>query len=824
MLPRMGDRPLYVGIDLGTTNSAVAVFDGESTQVVRNAQGSPLTPSVVRIDGKGRVTVGAGARRFLERDPDNTKSEFKRLMGTDRALAFPASGQSLTPQQLAAKVLEALRGDVRDQLGSLPTAAVISVPALFELPQSAATAEAAKLAGFDKIELLPEPIASALAAGWTAEQGDGRWLVYDLGGGTFDVSLLETDGGFLRVVGHDGDNFLGGRDIDWAIVEWATAAIERERGVKIRRDDPTHSAAVAMLKHAAEEAKITLSRASEAVLTLPVPLELPGTEAFDPELVLARATFEALVLPIVDRSLEVCRRLLRDHDTLASRLARIVFVGGPTVTPRLRERVGQELGAAVADGLDPMTLVAQGAAIHAATTALDGRGAGPIARRGARLWLQFPAVCTDIAPHVIGRVVDGGSGPMPAKIRLEREDGTFTSEVATLDEERAFVVGVELVLRKANRFRIVAEDAAGAVIDVDPESVTIVQGMTIGDPPLSRSIGVALVSDHVQLYFERGTPLPARRSFTHVTVESIGRGSTQSVLKIPIVQGEHDRAHLCRLVGTLEIPGHTIARTLPAGSDVELTIELDRGGRMSARALVPALDQVFEHVAHLLVPAADVEVLGVSLAALRQRVDDLRADAFRRGMPQILGALEHAERDLGDVARDLGAAHGGNEDAAQRARRNLLDIDAALDEVEQSKQWPELEQRAVRTLTWSGGQIAHLGTDRERALFEDVARAIDRARAERSVRELQRQLRLANQLGETAWYRDPDTWPALFDEASSRVDAATDLPKAQTLVQAGKTARTQGDLAELRKITEKLWRLVPHDPSAQRQGYDSGVR
>ncbi len=820
----MTGRPLYVGIDLGTTNSAVAVFDGESTQVVRNAQGSPLTPSVVRIDAKGRVTVGSAARRFLDRDPENTRSEFKRLMGTERPLPFRASGRELTPPELAAEILKALRGDVRDQLGSLPTAAVISVPALFELPQSAATAEAARLAGFDKVELLPEPIASALAAGWTAEHGDGRWLVYDLGGGTFDVSLLETDGGFLRVVGHDGDNFLGGRDVDWAIVDWATAMIEREHGVKIRRDNPEHAAATAQLKHAAEEAKVALSRANEAVLTMPAPLEIAGHGAFDPELVLGRATLEELLAPLVDRSLEVCRRLLADHHTDPGQLARIVFVGGPTVTPLLRARVAQVLGAPVADGLDPMTLVAQGAAIHAATSALDGRGAGPLVRRGARLWLQFPAVCTDLSPHVVGRVVEGGSGPMPERIHLVRDDGGFTSEVTTLDAEHAFVVAVELVSRHANTFTIVAQDAAGAVLAVDPPTVTIVQGMTIGDPPLSRSIGVALASDQVQVYFERGTPLPARRSFTHVTVESVARASADSVLKIPIVQGEHDRAHLCRLVGTLEIPGHAIARTLPAGSDIELTIELDRGGRMSARALVPALDQVFEHVAHLLVPAADTEVLAASLATLRKRVDDLRADAFRRGMAQVLGTLEHAEHELAEVARDLGAALGGNDDAGQRARRNLLEIDAALDEVEQSKQWPELEQRAVRTLTWAGGQIAYLGTDRERALFEDIARAIDGARQERNVRDLQRQLRLANQLGETAWYRDPDTWPALFDAASSRIDAATDLPKAQALVREGRAANGRNDYAELRRITEKLWKLLPHDPSAQRQSYDSGVR
>ncbi|HWB77370.1 MAG TPA: Hsp70 family protein, partial [Nannocystaceae bacterium] len=586
----MAQRPLHVGIDLGTTNSAVAVFDGETTQVVRNAQGATLTPSVVRIDARGRVTIGATARKFLERDSDNTKSEFKRLMGTERALEFPATGRSATPQELSAEILRALRNDVQDQLGALPVAAVISVPALFELPQSAATAEAAKLAGFDRVELLQEPIASALAAGWSADQGDGRWLVYDLGGGTFDASLLETDAGFLRVVGHDGDNFLGGRDFDWAIVDWAIAEIEKQHAVALARSNPAHATAIAQLKLAGEEAKIQLSRADEAMLVLPGPLAIPGGAPIEPELALDRSTLESLIAPVIERSIEVCRRLLHEHGTESSKLARIVFVGGPTVTPLLRQRVGESLGAPIADGLDPMTLVAQGAAIYAATAALDGRPAGPVVRRGCRLWLQYPAVSSDLTPHVVGRVIEGEGGPMPARVRVVRDDG-WSSEAAVLDDQRAFATMVELVPRKANAFTIEADDGGGNAVPVDPRAFTIVQGLTITDPPLARSIGVALASDHVQIYFERGAPLPARRTFTQTTVESVARGSSDTILKIPIVQGEHDRAHLCRLVGTLEIPGHALQRTLPAGSDVELTIELDRGGRLAARALVPALDR-----------------------------------------------------------------------------------------------------------------------------------------------------------------------------------------------------------------------------------------
>src|SRR5215470_3272239 len=259
----MTKRPLYVGIDLGTTNSTAAVFDGKDLTLVRNSQGSVLTPSVVRIDGRGNVLVGARARRFLDSDPDNTRSEFKRLMGTAHTLEFRASGTARKPEELSAEVLKSLRQDVADQLGVAPERAVVSVPALYELHQTAAASEAARLAGFERIELIQEPVASAIAAGWTQGGSNGPWLVYDLGGGTFDVSLLETREGLLRVVGHDGDNFLGGRDFDRALMDLALARLAAD-GIVIDRANPQHARALRQLRLAAEEAKIELTRATEA--------------------------------------------------------------------------------------------------------------------------------------------------------------------------------------------------------------------------------------------------------------------------------------------------------------------------------------------------------------------------------------------------------------------------------------------------------------------------------------------------------------------------------------------------------------------------------
>jgi molecular chaperone DnaK len=819
----MATGPLYVGIDLGTTNSTAAVFDGERVTLVRNSQGATLTPSVVRIDGRNTVTVGARARRFLETDPQNTRSEFKRLMGTAQQIEFAAAKTKKKPEELAAEVLKSLRADVKEHLGFVPARAVISVPALFELPQSAATSEAARLAGFEKVELIQEPVASALAAGWTADEASGSWLVYDLGGGTFDVSLLETRDGLLRVVGHDGDNFLGGRDFDWALVDWVLEELERTQKVKISRADPKHAAAVRKLKLAVEEAKIELTRAEETSIALPGAFEVEG-EPIDVDVVVQRSTLEDLCAPLIDRSIEVCKRLLTAHGLTPSQLGKVVLVGGPTVMPSLRSRVRDALQCRFGEGLDPMTLVAQGASIYAATAGLDAKSAGVEEEQGRRVWLQYPAMSSDLTPHVVGRLVDAGPAAEGLKIRLSRNDGQWQSPEVSVDAEGAFVLTVDLLPRRPNVFTLDATTAAGAKVKLSPSTFTIVQGLTISDPPLSRTVGVALANDGVHVFFERGAPLPARRTFVLHTVESVAKGSESCLLKIPIVQGELDQAHLCRLVGTLEIGGKAIKSSLPAGSPVEVTLELDRGGHLSARALVPALGQVFEQVAHLLVPDATPESLEETVKAMRDRLRELRSDAVRRDAQRAIGKLTFVEVALSEVQSDIAAARGGDADAGQKARRTLLEIDSMLEEAEADKRWPELDEEAREEVSYSTVIISKYGMPSEKQLFDEAMRAVEKARAGRQPIELQRQLRVVRNLRAAAFHRDPKAWEKLFERAASEADQATDLVKAQALVRDGRKAIDRGDTAALRPIVEELWRLLPVSAQSKKLGYDSGVR
>jgi molecular chaperone DnaK len=296
------------------------------------------------------------------------------------------------------------------------------------------------------------------------------------------------------------------------------------------------------------------------------------------------------------------------------------------------------------------------------------------------------------------------------------------------------------------------------------------------------------------------------------------------VLRIPIVQGELQQAHLCRLVGTLDIGGDAVTDTVPTGAAVEVTIELDRGGRLAARALVPAIGQVFEHVAHLLVPDASPDALDASIRDLRRQLMELRTDAFRHGLGQVIEKLDRIESRLSEAERDIDAAHGGDADAAQRARRALLDVDATMTEADLARKWPQLDEQARHTAIAASSTVGMYGTASERSLLQDVLTAMDQARRDKDPAELERQMRLARRLSNAAYHRTPEAWRWYFEDAASEVSKCRDLPKAHRLVAEGKAAMERDDDPELRRVVKALWQLLPEDSEARKKGFDSGVR
>jgi molecular chaperone DnaK len=588
----------------------------------------------------------------------------------------------------------------------------------------------------------------------------------------------------------------------------------RRHGMTVSRSDGAQQGVIRKLKQAAEEAKIELTRQSQTSIVLPNLMD-----GVDLELDMDRAQLEALCMPLVERSVTVCQRLLDRHHVEGAALQRVVMVGGPTVIPFLRRKVEDALHAPFGQALDPMTLVAQGAALYAAMTNLEACPAQAAPRRAcARLWLNFPAMTSDTSPHVVGRVVEEGPGGPVRTMRVVREGGAWQSDAVKLDAEGGFVIQLSLEPHRLNNFTLEARDGRGEKMEIEPASIRLVHGLTITDPPLSRSVGVALADDTVQVYFKRGEPLPARRSFTHRTVETVARGSVDSLLKVPIVQGEFGRAHLCRVIGALDIAGRDIKTSLPAGSNVELTLELDRSGRLSARALVPALNQVFEHVASLLVPDASPETLAAALQNHRQRLRQVRWTG------EGIDKMVRIELMLDEAERDLKASQGGDADAGQKAQRNLQEVDALLDELEMVDRWSELDADARAESVNATRWVSTYGSESEKHLLEETLEAVEQARKKRQVHDLERELRQVRHLANAAFNRNPESVRLHFDHMASRADQARDLPKARDLVKQGQTALAKNQLDRVNTIIEQLHALLPPDPRRRRLGHSSGLQ
>jgi len=820
---------IHVGIDLGTSNSAVALFDGDNVSVVTNAGGETLTPSVVRVDARAARTVGRRAVRGLDGDPGNTRAEWKRLMGTGERLPFEASGAALLPEELSAEVLASLLADVRDAAGFTPRAAVISTPALFELPQNHATTRAGRLAGLEEVVLIQEPIASAIAAGWRAGH-EGSWLVFDLGGGTLDVSLLETADGRLRVLDHGGDNFLGGKDMDGALVEWAIAALDRrgQAGGLADRTSPRGRRLLARLRMACEQAKIELSRAEHATIALSESgIDGGGS---DLEIEIARGELDALVAPFIARSLTAVQGLLARNQHAPGDVARVVLVGGPTLMPALRTRIGELFGGRIAAGIDPMTIVARGAALYAGSVGLDATPAAraPAPNAGLPVRIEHPSVTADLEPFVVGRCLAGAA--RPDRVRIEREDGGWTGADAALSPEGSFVIQVRLERGRRNAFRVRAFDRAGGEVALATRGFAIVHGVSIGDPPLARPIGVARADDSTHIYFAKGTPLPARRTFAHHTVRPIAAGSGDDALAVPIVQGESNRAHRNRLIGMLHLRG--LDRDLPAGSRIEVTLELDRSGQLATRADIPGTGQTFEDVAFVLVPTATVEVAERELAAIGRRAADVQRRTFQLGVPAAVQAIGDVSALLAEADRALPAARAGDVDAAQKLHRLLMDVGGALDEAEALLEWPDLDAEARRCKLTYTPLVAQWGTPAEQQLYEQELEAAGVARKRNNAAELELHLDAMRALGRAAYCRDPRSMADALDWAAAHVTEAMDVAAASSLLDRARAVQAQHPviheagvgLRALRAIVAEIWELFPSPPELRAKSFDSGIR
>ena len=417
-----------IGIDLGTTNSCVAVYEGGEPVVIPNAEGARTTPSVVAFSKTGERMVGQVAKRQAITNPDRTIISIKRDMGTDRKIDI--DGKQYTPQEISAMILQKLKGDAEAYLGTPVTEAVITVPAYFTDAQRQATKDAGKIAGLDVKRIINEPTAAALAYGMDKEE-EQKIMVFDLGGGTFDVSILEIGDGVIEVLATAGNNRLGGDDFDEKIMNYMADTFKAENGIDLRNDKMS----LQRLKEAAEKAKIELSGMTSTNINLPfITADATGPKHFD--MTLTRAKFDELTADLVQKTMGPTKQALSDAGLKPSDISKVLLVGGSSRIPAVQEAVKNFIGKEPFKGINPDECVAVGAAVQGGVINQDVKG----------------VVLLDVTPLSLGIETLGGvfnkiierNTTIPVKksqIYSTAADGQTSVEIHVLQGEREMAAG-----------------------------------------------------------------------------------------------------------------------------------------------------------------------------------------------------------------------------------------------------------------------------------------------------------------------------------------------------------------------------------------------
>lgn len=807
------------GIDLGTTNSAIARAEGADAVIIRNIHQREFTPSAVHVGPSGNVVVGDAARHRVQADPGNAVAEFKIKMGTrGNPEVFKDSGRSMTPEELSAEVLKSLRADVeRSNDGEQIQSAVITVPAAFELDQCDATRRAAELAGLRFAPLLQEPTAAAWAYSVHETPAKAFWLVYDFGGGTFDAAVLKVRDGEFTVVNHAGDNSLGGKLADWAVVEnLLIPQAQSEYGLTSLTVGNRRSAGnIAKLKGAAENAKIELSQ-RDAVDVL---VDLTGDDGslIDFHLEITRADVERLTRPLIERSIRLCRNALTERGTKPSDIDRVLLVGGMSQSPLVREMLADSaagLGIPLDYSLDPVTVVARGAAIFAGTQRIpkSAKAAAAPVQGQVALDLQYAAVGQDLDPLVGGRAsAEGRSEWSGYTIEIARGDREWTSGKVPLRADGAFSTRLLAEANTRSTYTITLRDPQGASVATDTPSLSYRNADLIGTAPtLSHSIGVGYADNSMGWLLTKGTELKSsKRIVVHTAVE-VKRNAGTGLIRVPIVSGERPRADRNTVIGQLELRPDQVSRDVPAGVEVEVFVEIDTSFRARADAYVPFLDEEFEIDVDLSRSTApDLATLRAEKGALEDRYDDLKSRASSVDAPEAREILDRfdSQDTLTDIDQLLRQAE-VDPDATATCQVRLRDAQTALDEVEELLELPrDIEEArealsAVKEVVQQSGRAEH--RTEMRAIQADLEAAIkDRDHAVIKRRTEDMRTIGIRVLGDTGQLH-VIVFSSIEDELSSSPDR-----QVQRLLSEGRSALASGNLNQLANINARLRPYLP---------------
>ena len=820
------------GIDLGTTNSAIAVLQGTDATVIMAKDGRTFTPSAVWIDKRGRLHVGQEAKQCIERgveEVDNQATEFKLRMGLGQEgkVLFARSAREMLPEELSAEVLKELKLQVRTIRSEEIEAAVITVPAAFDLPECDATRRAAELAGLSRSPLLQEPVAAALAYGFQQMADRAFWLVYDFGGGTFDTAVIQVRDAIIQVVNHAGDNHLGGKLIDWDIVDkiLIPELTDQFNLSDFRRGNRKWAAAVAKLKMASESAKIEVcrKRAPSEIWIENLCVDENG-QAVDFEYELTPEEVQSIVSPYVTRSLNLCRKALEEKELTGADMEKVLLVGGSSLIPWLQDRIKDELETELEFSIDPITVIARGAAIFAGTQRLPTDAARAVPTDTFRIDLEYDPVGIDVDCRVGGRIHHPKGAILKGyTVEIVEAKTQWRSGRIPLGPEGTFIADAHAEEGRKCEFLIELCDPEGTRRKTDPDRFAYTMGMVITCPPLTHSIGVAMANNQVDIFFEKGHPLPARERHIHKATRTVRAGVGEDELKIPLVEGENVmRDDRNRKIGDMVLTGDQIQRDLLVHSDVEITITIDESRQVQSYAHIPIIDQSIEGVFHLQKTPRSVSELREDMDNELRRLEEARRKAAKADSSQAKEALDRIDRERipQQVADLLSTAE--SPEVAVECEFRLLDLKAAIDKVEEVVEWPTLVEEAQSNLAEARRVVEQYGEEEDRAKLQARESELQKAISSDDADLLRRKSEEVQSHGAMVSLRRPGPWIEYFRDLEELEDVMTDSGLAEQLLARGRRAVAENDLEALKAVVRQLIPLLPRpeQDKARSRGFD----
>lgn len=704
------------GIDLGTTNSAISRMENGEPVIKKTDTLKDTMPSCVYINKKKAIQVGDSgynamkrdklkAMRNFDADVSNSFIEFKRTMGTDKKYNSSNMEKNFSSEELSAEVLKTLKSYISDESFK---SIVVTVPAKFTVNQKDATLRAAKLAGFEHCELLQEPIAASMAYGLDSKSKDGYWLVFDFGGGTFDVALLKVEDGIMKVIDTEGDNYLGGKNLDYAIVdEIIIPYIQKNFSIdSILENDNKKKILQDAMKFYAEETKIQMSfNDTHNILSDlgDIPGEDDEGEEFELDITVSQEMMQNTLGPVFQKSIDICKNLLERNNIIRNELDSLVLVGGPTYSPILRKMLEEQITKPDVS-VDPMTVVSKGAALFASTVDVSDE-IKEQQRDKTKIQLEFGYEATTVEEEefvTVKILKDKTEGAIPEKVFVDvvRSDKAWSSGKKEIND-KGDIIEVKLNAGKSNAFDVFAYSEQGDVLPSEPSSFTIIQGSKIGSATLpyffgleikSRASGKVVFRSIKGLEKNQSTPATGTTNGLK-TQKQIRPGMKEDSLKIPIYQGEHGadgtRAIHNEHVYDVIISGEDLPKLLPEGSDVDLTVKVDKSERITLSAFFPTLDYTHE----IEVPSnttqkeIDASWLESEINKAQQTLTLIKQEGvysdnkkLEKLDSEILDTKKRFEQGKGDYDR--------KKDVLDSLRRSLK----FLDEIQASSEWPKTEE------------------------------------------------------------------------------------------------------------------------------------